>query len=81
MMKAPVGSSVRVTGSSRAMVSAGPMPGRMPMSVPSVTPTSDHIRLIGVSAVAKPSSSAPKASMLEHPCENAGRQAAGRAAA
>ena len=55
MMKAPVGSSLAVTGSSSAMVSAGPMPGRMPISVPSVTPTSDHNRLIGVSAVAKPS--------------------------
>ena len=58
MMKAPVGSRLRVTGSSSAMVSAGPMPGRMPIRVPSVTPTSDHMRLIGVRAVAKPSSRA-----------------------
>ena len=67
MMKAPVGSSVRVTGNRRAMVSAGPMPGRMPISVPSVTPTSDHIRLIGVSAVAKPSIRALKDSITAVP--------------
>ena len=51
MMKAPVGSSLAVTGSRSAMVSAGPMPGRMPMRVPSVTPSSDHRRFWTVSAV------------------------------
>src|SRR5215207_3251712 len=65
MMKAPVGSRFRVTGRRRAMVSAGPMPGRMPMRVPSVTPTSDHIRLMGVIAVAKPSIRARKESISE----------------
>jgi hypothetical protein len=47
------------------MVSAGPMPGNIPMSVPSVTPISDHMRLIGVIAVAKPSIRARKESISE----------------
>jgi hypothetical protein len=38
MMNAWVGSSVKVSGSSRAMVIAGPMPGSTPMAVPSTTP-------------------------------------------
>ena len=38
------------------MVSAGPMPGSMPMRVPRVTPRRDHRRFWNVSAVEKPSS-------------------------
>src|SRR5215510_10691048 len=72
MMKAPVGSRCAVTGSSSAMVSAGPMPGRMPMAVPSVTPSTHQPRLAKVRAVAKPSISA--AIILEHSAEDAGRQ-------
>src|SRR6185312_14845299 len=71
MMKAPVGSRCAVTGSSSAMVSAGPMPGRMPMAVPSVTPRTHQPRLAKVRAVAKPSISAP---ILEHSAQDAGRQ-------
>ena len=56
MMKAASGVSVLVTGRSSAMVSAGPMPGRMPTSVPSVTPTKAQPRLASVSAVEKPAS-------------------------
>ena len=56
MMKAPVGSSLAVTGSKSAMVSAGPMPGRIPTSVPRVTPRNDHKMFWNVSAVANPSS-------------------------
>src|SRR5262245_63559888 len=58
MMKAAVGSRWDVSGSSSAMVSAGPMPGRMPMAVPSVTPSSAQPRLARVRAVANPWSSA-----------------------
>ena len=53
-MKAAVGSTLKVIGSSSAMVSAGPRPGSTPIAVPSVVPTRHHIRLIGVSATAKP---------------------------
>src|SRR5690554_6666810 len=63
MMKAEVGASVMVTGSSSAMVSAGPMPGRMPMAVPSIEPISAHIRFVGCRATAKPWSSRSKVCM------------------
>ena len=55
MMNAWVGSSVYVSGSSSAMVIAGPMPGSTPIAVPSSTPRNAYSRLIGVSAVANPS--------------------------
>src|SRR5687767_11407164 len=71
MMKAPVGSRCAVTGSSNAMVRAGPMPGRMPMAVPSVTPSTHQPRLARVRAVSKPSISAP---ILEHSAQDARRQ-------
>src|SRR5919106_5888592 len=63
MMKAAVGSRLKVTGSSRATVSAGPIPGSTPTAVPRVTPTIAHNRLKGVSATAKPLASAPRVSM------------------
>src|SRR5262245_39335677 len=62
-MKAAVGSTLKVIGSSSAMVSAGPSPGSTPMAVPSVVPTRHHSRFIGVSATAKPLSNCEKASM------------------
>ena len=62
-MKAAVGSTLKVIGSSSAMVSAGPSPGSTPIAVPSVAPTRHHSRLIGVSATAKPLRSCEKASM------------------
>lgn len=55
MMKAPVGSSPYVTGSSSATAMAGPMPGRTPMAVPRSTPMAAQSRLIGVRAVPNPS--------------------------
>src|SRR3982751_2883305 len=61
------GSSRNVIGSSRATVSAGPMPGSTPTAVPIVTPTSAHNRFAGVSAPLKPSSSSPNWSMSEPP--------------
>ena len=64
MMKAEVGSSCTVTGSSSATVSAGPMPGSTPMAVPTVTPSADQNRLHGVSATAKPWPSAASVSMV-----------------
>src|SRR5215210_936802 len=62
-IKAEVGSTLKVIGSSSAMVSAGPKPGSTPIAVPIVVPTRHHIRLIGVSATAKPPSSCANASI------------------
>src|SRR5215831_5965470 len=75
-MKAAVGSILNVIGNSRAMVSAGPSPGRTPIAVPNVVPTRHHRRLIGVSATAKPFRSWEKASTsaaldAEHPLDGA----------
>src|SRR5688572_6215870 len=63
MMNALSGSSVKVTGSSNATVKAGPMPGRTPTAVPSVTPANAHNRCGTVSAVRKPSARACSVSM------------------
>ena len=43
-------------GSSSATVMAGPMPGSTPTAVPTITPIRASSRLIGVAAVANPSS-------------------------
>src|SRR5687767_12413736 len=63
MMNALSGSSVKVTGSSNATVKAGPMPGRTPTAVPSVTPANAHKRCGTVSAARKPSARACSVSM------------------
>src|SRR5262245_58880107 len=57
MMNALVGSRPKVTGNSTATVSAGPMPGRTPIAVPSVVPISAHERFATVSAPANPAPS------------------------
>src|SRR6266511_1800965 len=62
-MKAAVGSTLKVIGSSSAMVSAGPRPGSTPIAVPSVVPTRHQSRFVGVSAIAKPLRSCENASM------------------
>ena len=47
-MNAPTGSlKLNVIGSSSATVSAGPMPGSTPTSVPSVTPAAASSRFCG----------------------------------
>ena len=53
-MNALTGSSLYVTGRSRATVSAGPIPGSTPTAVPSNTPISAQSRFSGVSATWKP---------------------------
>src|ERR671935_1628459 len=75
-MNAAVDSALKVIGSSKAMVSAGPSPGRTPIAVPSVVPRRHHRRFIGVSATAKPLRSCEKASMstalhADHPFDRA----------
>ena len=65
-MKAPTGSSkLKVSGSSSAIVSAGPMPGSTPTNVPSSTPSSAYSRLAGSSTVPKPSMSCESASTAQ----------------
>src|SRR5688572_20857330 len=76
MMNALSGSSANVTGSSNATVNAGPMPGRTPTAVPSVTPANAHNRCGMVSAARKPSPRACSVSMprLDQRRQHAGRQ-------
>ena len=64
MMKALIGSRLKVTGSRTATVSAGPMPGSTPTAVPSVTPASAHARCGSVIAFAKPAASAVRISVI-----------------
>ena len=68
MMKAPVGSlKLNVSGSSSAIVSAGPMPGSTPTNVPSVTPSAASSRFSGVSAEPKPLTRSPRTSTAQNP--------------
>jgi hypothetical protein len=55
MMKAPIGSSEKVTGRRSATAIAEPRPGSTPTAVPSRAPMSTQSMLIGVRTVAKPS--------------------------
>ena len=73
-ISAPVGSRVNVIGSSSATVSAGPMPGSTPTSVPSVTPIRASSRFSGVSASENPVISWEKASMPQNPQIPAGSE-------
>jgi len=54
MIRADTGGSVKVTGSSMAMVATGPMPGSTPISVPRITPPRQYSRLLIDSATPKP---------------------------
>src|SRR5919108_2900782 len=79
MMKAPVGSKLNVRGRSSATVSAGPIPGSTPTSVPSVTPTDAKSRFSGVRAVPNPAARSPRTSMdvggdLEDQSQDPGRE-------
>ena len=48
-----------MTGSSKATVNAGPIPGSTPTAVPSVVPSSPHKIFAGVRATANPLINAP----------------------
>src|SRR5262245_31236875 len=78
MISEPAGSSLKVTGSSRATVSAGPMPGRTPTAVPSITPINANNRLVGCSAMLSPCPSAASASISEQPLDRPHRQRQGQ---
>src|SRR5258708_37183287 len=63
MIIAPVGSSLKVSGSSIAIVAGGPRPGSTPMIVPSTTPITHIVRLLAVSATWNPCRSPSRMSM------------------
>src|SRR6187397_2913895 len=67
MMNALTGSRVNVTGSRTATVIAGPIPGRTPTAVPSVTPANAQRSWVTVSAWLKPSASARSVSCTLEP--------------
>src|SRR5262249_19021945 len=79
MMRAPVGSTLNVSGSSIAMVAIGPTPGSTPISVPTRQPRKHSARLLADSAVAKPSPRLPirsnmRASIADQPRRQRNRQ-------
>src|SRR5260221_1174089 len=63
MISAEIGGTLKVTGSSIAMVATGPMPGSTPISVPSTQPIRQNNRLSGVIATPKPITRLLKISM------------------
>src|SRR5215475_9159261 len=65
MMSAPVGSTLKVSGNSMAMVAIGPMPGSTPIKVPTRHPMKASTRLTGDNAVAKPSPRLPIKSNID----------------
>ena len=66
MMIAEAGGRLKVTGSSRAIVAAGPIPGRTPIRVPTKQPTRQRARFKGVIAMLNPVSILEKMSMFQN---------------
>src|SRR5688500_7003058 len=54
MMSAATGGTLKVSGSSIAIVASGPMPGSTPIRVPSSTPMKQNHRFCSISATVKP---------------------------
>src|SRR5712691_310729 len=77
MMIPPAGSILKVSGSSSAMVAAGPRPGRMPTMVPSRQPTKHQKTLPGCSATANPCRR-PEAISISEPERTGGKRHAQR---
>src|SRR3954447_16573120 len=73
MIIAPVGSSLKVSGSSMAMVAGGPSPGNTPMTVPRTTPITHIVMLFHVSATWNPCIN-PETISIAVLQENAARQ-------
>src|SRR6476661_3977250 len=71
MMNAALGLTLYVTGSNRATVMAGPIPGSTPTAVPSRTPMHAYSRFMGVAACSNPCSSQFRLSMSEDSVQNA----------
>ena len=77
MMKALVGSRLKVTGRRIATVSAGPIPGSTPTAVPTVTPAKAQNKKTGLAALANPcpsSVSVSNVARLQPPGQYAGRK-------
>src|SRR5215813_9987814 len=77
MMMPPAGSILKVSGSSSAMVAAGPRPGMMPTMVPSRQPTKHQMTLPGCSATANPCRR-PEAISISEPERTGGKRHAQR---
>src|SRR5262249_51342222 len=73
MMSAETGGTLKVTGSSIAMVATGPMPGSTPIKVPSRQPIRQNSRLSGVIATPKPITRLLKISMVRASGANEGQ--------
>ena len=54
MIMAPVGSILKVSGNSIAIVAGGPRPGNTPTMVPNKQPRKHMAKFIGVKATEKP---------------------------
>src|SRR6185503_16083478 len=74
MISAEVGGTLKVIGSSMAIVASGPMPGSTPISVPRKQPTKQNQRFCRVSATLNPSIRLLKRSM-SHPRDQRIREA------
>src|SRR5215213_7441280 len=73
MMMPPEGSILKVSGSSIAMVAAGPSPGMMPTTVPRKQPTKHQNTLAGCRATANPCRS-PLAISISEPEQSGGQR-------
>ena len=67
MMSADTGGTLKVIGSSMAIVASGPMPGSTPISVPRKQPTKQNHRFCSVSATLNPSIRLLNSSMQDTP--------------
>src|SRR5574342_1030405 len=70
MMRAPTGSSPKVTSRSMVMVAMGPTPGSTPMSVPTRQPTKASPRFCAERAVEKPSARLERSSVMRRPSQD-----------
>src|SRR5262245_57248653 len=75
MISAPVGSTLKVIGSSIAMVAIGPTPGSTPISVPTRQPMKHRTRFIGLNATEKPVARWPiRSNMIASIAQEPGRE-------
>jgi hypothetical protein len=74
IINAEVGLTVKHTGSSKPIASAGPIPGNTPTRVPRKVPRRPNIKFVGVKAVWKPSINIAKLLPIsKHPLEETRR--------
>src|SRR4051794_40167769 len=70
MISAAVGGRWKVIGSSMAIVATGPMPGRTPISVPTMQPTSAYSKFWKLRATLRPSVRLFSRSISPHPTKD-----------